>query len=303
MGGVMRPVGPESAETYWVRRAVVVGVMLLLLIIVLIFLVNLGGSPGQAAAPPTHSAIPAVTPSATPSATALTSGSGTGSALASATPSASPTLSPSPTPGSTQTPTGSSPTADSTQRPSATASARTSAKSPAKTSATATPTSKDSKGSDKGSTKNAGKPAGPAPKKPSASASPDPACTADQLAGTLKSKTHTVDIGAKVTFEVSYVNRSDQSCSLAINPDDYRLRIYSGSDRIWSTEDCTRLVHKADTTLEPGEGVGWSVTWNGKRSAQDETCANRPETPRPGYYHALSRLKGAPARDYLLILK
>jgi hypothetical protein len=119
----------------------------------------------------------------------------------------------------------------------------------------------------------------------------------------VKTKSRTVRAGSKVTFDVSYVNRSDKSCSVAVNADDYQLTIRSGTDRIWSTEDCTKLVRKADTTLEPDEGIGWSVTWNGKRSAQGKSCANRPETPRPGYYHAISKLTGTPARDYVLILK
>src|SRR5690625_4252992 len=57
MSGVLHPVGPESSETYWVRCALVVGVLLVLIIGLLIFLINLGGRPGQAA-PATATAVP-----------------------------------------------------------------------------------------------------------------------------------------------------------------------------------------------------------------------------------------------------
>lgn len=129
------------------------------------------------------------------------------------------------------------------------------------------------------------------------------ACTSQQLWPELKSKQHTVKAGSKVTFGVTYINRSHQSCSADVNADDYELRITSGTDRIWSTDDCAKLVRKTATTLKPGEAVVWTITWNGKRSAQGQTCKNRPEMPQPGYYHVTSDLKGARSLDYLLILK
>lgn len=266
MGGVMRPVGPESAETYWMRRALVVGAFLVLLIILLIVLFNLGGSPGQAAPAPTQSAVPAGV-------------------------STSPTPSPSPS-----APTGTPATPSPSASPSAaTGSASPSASASPSTSSSPSPPSKASKSpSDKSSDK--------ASAKASPSATPVTACSSDDLTPTVRSKKHTVKVGSSVTFDVSYTNKSDQPCSVSVSPDDYQLTIYSGTDRIWSTEDCAKLVHSAKVTLKPGHAVGWSITWNGKRSQQGASCQNRPETPRAGYYHATSQLKGTPSQDYLLIL-
>jgi len=133
-------------------------------------------------------------------------------------------------------------------------------------------------------------------------AAPITACTGDELKSTIKSKGHDVKIGAKVEFDVSYTNTSKKACTFSVSPDSYQLTIYSGSDRIWSTADCARLVHSAKVTLKPGHAVGWSITWSGKRSQQGATCQSRPETPQAGYYHAESQLTGTPIQDYLLVL-
>lgn len=282
----MRPVGPESAETYWMRRALVVGAMLVLLIIILIFMFNLGGSPGQAAPPSTRSAGPAggpssptpMSPSASPNPSAGTSASPTPSATASAKPSSADSATTSPGPSKTPTNRSDKPSAKSSDKQAG--------------NKTDKPTGRST---DKASSKPTSRPG----TKPAAAA----ACTAEQLSPNLKSKQHTIRAGSKVTFGVAYVNRSDQPCSIKINADDYELRITSGTDRIWSTNDCAKLVRSIATTLKPGDAVVWTITWNGRRSAQGETCKNRPEMPQPGYYHAVSKLKGAPSLDYLLILK
>lgn len=268
----MRPVGPESAETYWMRRALVVGAFLVLLIILLIVLFNLGGSPGQAAPAPAQTGIPvSAPPSATPTAQTPSPSAPTGTPSA---PSASPTGSPSPSQSSTP-----SQSPSPSQSPTPSQSASTSP-SPSNT----TGKSASSKPSDK------------------ATSTPITACTGDDLKSTIKSKGHDVKVGAKVTFDVTYSNSSHQPCTFTVSPDTYQLTIYSGTDRIWSTDDCARLVRSAKVTLKPGHAVGWSITWNGKRSQQGATCQNRPETPQPGYYHATSQLEGTAAQGYLLVL-
>lgn len=278
----MRPVGPEPAETYWIRRALVVGAFLVLLIILLIVLFNLGGSPGQAAPAPAQTGIPvSAPPSATPS--SPTPGAPTGTPTASsASSSASQSASPSES---------ASPSQSASPSPSA-------ADSPSPTGRTSKPPSKKAS-----KTNKAGKSASNKPSNKPSTAAPVAACTADDLKPTVTSKRHDVKIGAKVGFDVSYTNSSNQPCTFSVSPDSYQLTIYSGSDRIWSTADCAKLVHTAKVTLKAGHAVAWSITWNGKRSQQGATCQNRPETPQAGYYHATSQLKDTPAKGYLLVLR
>jgi hypothetical protein len=106
-----------------------------------------------------------------------------------------------------------------------------------------------------------------------------------------------------VKFEVSFINGSNQNCVIKINPSDYQLKIYSGTDRIWSTDDCARLVPVITRTTRPEAAVEWTITWNGKRSAAGRVCKARPESPKAGYYYATSQLKGAKPVQFLLVLK
>ncbi|QDP95217.1 hypothetical protein FOE78_04185 [Microlunatus elymi] len=119
----------------------------------------------------------------------------------------------------------------------------------------------------------------------------------------IKGDGHQVRIGAAVDFRLTLTNRSDQSCLLDLNADNYELKVYSGTDRIWSTDDCTRLVTDRKQTLEPGEAAAWKISWNGKRSRHGKSCQTGPEIPRAGYYYATSQLNGAKPVQYLLILK
>ena len=85
MTGVLHPVGPEPPSTYWLRRALVVGVVAVLIAIVAVFIPN--GSSSQLALPAAPG--PAAPPPAVTSSTRVTSS--TPVTPAPATPSTSPT--------------------------------------------------------------------------------------------------------------------------------------------------------------------------------------------------------------------
>lgn len=108
MSSMLHPVGPEAPQTYWIRRAVVIGAAILALIVVIAIVVSQNSS-GSVVAQPTPTAVttlPATpstspygsTPAASRSATPTVGSSNTASPTASATstPSASATSSPSP---------------------------------------------------------------------------------------------------------------------------------------------------------------------------------------------------------------
>jgi hypothetical protein len=80
----------------------------------------------------------------------------------------------------------------------------------------------------------------------------------------------------------------------------FELKIYSGNDRIWSTNDCSRKIKEARRTLRAEEALEWSLTWNGRRSRS--TCKNRPEIPRPGTYFATAQLDGAKPVQLRMVL-
>lgn len=67
---------------------------------------------------------------------------------------------------------------------------------------------------------------------------------------------------------MSVINGQSSPCLLDVNPDTFVVKIYSGSDRIWTTGNCDRWLGKAITgqELKPEASVGWSIDWPGQRS-------------------------------------
>lgn len=301
MSGVLHPVGPESSETYWVRRALVVGVLLVLIIGLLIFLINLGGRPGQAA-PATATAVPSTDAPAPTSST--DSPAPTDSASTSPEPSSSTATS------SASTSTSQPPSDAASGDPTPTASASDSAATPTPgaddasqaPSTSAEPTADSSQASDEPSGAGAGQQDRERSDDASSSKPRTAVCDPADLRAGLTSASRDVSTGQRVTFRQSVINTSSKPCTIKLNPDSYELKIYSGTDRIWSTNDCAKLVPDVSKRVKPDASVAWKTTWNGNRSQQGESCQSRPETPEPGYYYATAQLEGAKPVQFLLVL-
>jgi hypothetical protein len=137
--------------------------------------------------------------------------------------------------------------------------------------------------------------------KPSKTPTPEPvACAPDTLRPTLTGKQR-LKPKERNTFTLSLINGSGQTCSASVSPDNFELRIYSGSDRIWSTKDCATLVKPVRRTLEAEQALEWKLAWNGLRSRAG--CKPRPEIPRPGTYYATAQLTGAEPVQLLMTLR
>lgn len=129
----------------------------------------------------------------------------------------------------------------------------------------------------------------PATKQP-ATKMPTPACKASELRATLRGD-QKLKVSQKTTFTVTLINGGPTTCVVSVTPSTFELKIYSGTDRIWGTKDCTTSVKPIEKAVASEGEVAWTMAWNGRRSAKD--CKNRSETPRPGTYFATAQLKGA----------
>jgi hypothetical protein len=243
MSTVLHPAGPEPAQTYWVRRVVVIGIAVVVLAAAGALIANgtSSGSAVQANPSPPAPAAPTV-----------------------ATSTATPSRSPSPVPSAgarastSSTPASGSPAA----KPSATESA--------------TPT-------------------------PTPTRTPEPVtCDARTLRTTLTGKQQ-LRVQERSTMTLSLINGAGQTCTATVNRDNFELRIYSGSDRIWSTKDCGTAVKPLTRTLKAEQAMAWKLTWNGRRSGSG--CQARPELPRPGTYYATAELAGAEPVRLLMTLR
>jgi hypothetical protein len=102
------------------------------------------------------------------------------------------------------------------------------------------------------------------------------------------------------TFALSLINGSGQTCIVTVNSKNFELKIYSGRDRIWSTNDCAAAVKPITRKLAREQAVAWAMTWDGRRSRA--ACKTRPEIPRSGTYFATAQLDGTKPVQLRMIL-
>jgi hypothetical protein len=227
MSGLLRPVGPEAAQTYWVRRGLVVGATMVLAVAVLLII---SGTSSRGLAVHANPSPPTAGYSV-----------------------------PSPaSPSSMQTATHTPSTIDPSGSPSSTA--------PEPNAATR-----------KASTNKTDR-SGPVD------------CPAEDLRPTLTGR-HRLASKRPTTFQLSLINGSDQTCIARVTRKNFELKIYSGSDRIWSTADCRSAINPITRKLGSEHAVAWSLTWDGRRSKSN--CKSAPDAPGPGTYIATAQLEGA----------
>lgn len=191
-----RPVGPEPASTYWLRRALVIAGVALLLVLATSLLGGGDDTPDTLAGAPTASPSPSVEPSVDPS--------------ASPTPTASPS--------------------------------------------------------------------------PSAAA----ACAPTALEVEPAAGESSYAVGASPRLSLSITNTGTTPCTRDLGQAQVELTVTSGRDRIWSSDDCAPGGDPDVVTLEPGEPVVQSVTWDGRRSLPG--CAGEKAQAQPGTYRVGGRV-------------
>lgn len=105
---------------------------------------------------------------------------------------------------------------------------------------------------------------------PSPSASPTPTgplvCDATNSAVGL-SAFRKVKQDAKQVFKVSITNSGKQPCVLTLSPTTFTLAVTSGTDKIWTTDDCEKWVPTHKQTLKSKGAYEFAITWPVARSA------------------------------------
>jgi len=246
---VLHPVGPEPEQTYWRRRALVLGVTLALVIVVATLVANATGGGSAVAAPPPPPPVSQASAGSTESASASPSPLPSGSAQDAQSASPAPSTSGSPLP------TG-SPVARASAEPA----------EPAK----------------------AAKPAGPT------------VCSPSDLRVTLTGKQQ-LKPKQPNRFRLSVINGSSTRCVVKVSGANFEVKVFSGTDRIWSSSDCARAVKPITKKVPAEDAVEWTMTWNGRRSRAE--CKQRPEVPRPGTYFATAQLAGGKPVQLRMILR
>jgi hypothetical protein len=93
----------------------------------------------------------------------------------------------------------------------------------------------------------------------------------------------------RLTLELSTVE--SPACNWSVSADTLAVKLTSGSDRIWSTQDCRPAVPNKTVVLRKQQGTLLDVTWSGRRS--DADCSRNTQWAEPGYYHVEAAAMGA----------
>jgi hypothetical protein len=88
---------------------------------------------------------------------------------------------------------------------------------------------------------------------------------------------------------------TEPACNFEVSPDSLVVKITSGSDRIWSSQDCPKSVKKSTVVVRSGVPVDVPVTWSGRRS--DDDCSNAAGWAMPGFYHVYAAALGSTPAD------
>jgi hypothetical protein len=85
------------------------------------------------------------------------------------------------------------------------------------------------------------------------------------------------------------------ACSFEVSPETLVVKITSGKDRIWTSQECPRAIPKTSVVVRSAVPATVPVTWSGRRS--DETCSNRTAWALPGFYHVHAAALGSAPSD------
>lgn len=100
--------------------------------------------------------------------------------------------------------------------------------------------------------------------------------------------------GGRVTIALQ-LQGTQPACTFSVSSSSVVVKVTSGSDRIWSTQDCPKAVPSREVVVRSGVTTTVPVTWSGRRS--DAECSSSPSWALPGFYHVLAAAYGSTPSD------
>lgn len=105
-----------------------------------------------------------------------------------------------------------------------------------------------------------------------------------------------------VVIELQVRTITDEACTWKVSPSSLTMKITSGSDDIWSSRECARVLPKQTVTVRKAATTTLTVEWNARRS--DEECSRQTDWALPGGYHvSVAALAGEPADAYFDLVR
>jgi hypothetical protein len=101
--------------------------------------------------------------------------------------------------------------------------------------------------------------------------------------------------GKPVLLTMTLTTRQSPACTWVVSADSLVVKVTSGEDRIWSTQQCRGAVPKREVVVRRDAAATVVVAWNGQRS--DAECSRYTDWALPGFYHVTAAAFGADPLD------
>jgi hypothetical protein len=129
---------------------------------------------------------------------------------------------------------------------------------------------------------------------PTPLASPTGTCAGSDVVATPSVK-GAAYAGQPVVFTMTLVTRVSEACTWEVSAQTLVVKVTSGSDRIWSTQECSGAVPRQSVVVRRDQPTTVAVGWNGQRS--DTGCTRSTAWAEPGYYHVVAASFGSEPVD------
>jgi hypothetical protein len=131
-------------------------------------------------------------------------------------------------------------------------------------------------------------------------AQPTGACPASDIVVTPSVK-GTAYAGRPVVFGLSLSTRTSPACTWTVSPGSVVVKVTSGVNRIWSTQQCRGAVPKESVVVRKDHPTTVPVAWNGQLS--DVDCSRSTKWAEPGLYRVVAAAFGSdPAEEQFQLL-
>ncbi|MBA2444818.1 MAG: hypothetical protein H0V49_05745 [Nocardioidaceae bacterium] len=97
--------------------------------------------------------------------------------------------------------------------------------------------------------------------------------------------------GKGTSAQLRFVSEVEPACTLAITADSLALRVVSGSDTVWTSQECPDSVLAEQLVVRQDRAKAYTFNWDGKRSVL--SCQGPGEIARAGGYWLEAALVGA----------
>jgi hypothetical protein len=104
----------------------------------------------------------------------------------------------------------------------------------------------------------------------------------------------------KIRLQIRTTGRP--ACTMALNPADLAVKVSSGVDSVWTSQQCPGSILPTNVTIRRTRTLTFRVEWSGHRSTRQ--CRARAPAASPGtYVVAAAVIGGEPAQSSFVLVK